>query len=41
VAQKAAAAIPEDVIGRLVSADALGDADRRTIVDIARKALAG
>jgi F-type H+/Na+-transporting ATPase subunit alpha len=39
--QDAAAAIPEDVIGRLVSADALSDSDRQTIVNIGRGALAG
>lgn len=39
--QDAAAAIPDDVIERLVSADALSDVDRQTIVNIGRGALAG
>ncbi len=39
--QEAAAEIPEDVIGRLVSADALSDSDRLTIVEVGRRALAG
>jgi F-type H+-transporting ATPase subunit alpha len=39
--REAAAKIPEDVSGRLVSADALSEADRQTIVDIGRAALAG
>ncbi|MTW22066.1 alternate F1F0 ATPase, F1 subunit alpha [Allochromatium palmeri] len=37
----AATTIPEDVIERLVSADALSAADRQTIVEIGRGALAG
>jgi F-type H+-transporting ATPase subunit alpha len=39
--QEAAATIPEDLIERLVSADSLSDADRGTIVEIGRGALAG
>jgi F-type H+-transporting ATPase subunit alpha len=39
--QKAAATIPEDLIDRLVSADSLSDADRQTVVNIGRGALAG
>ncbi|WP_200335963.1 hypothetical protein [Thiocystis violacea] len=39
--QVAMAKIPYAVSERLVSADALSDADRRTIVDIGRWALAG
>ena len=39
--REAAATIPEDVIERLVSAETLSEADRRTIVDIGRVALAG
>jgi F-type H+-transporting ATPase subunit alpha len=39
--QEAATAIPADVIERLVSADALSEADRQTIVAIGRTALAG
>jgi F-type H+-transporting ATPase subunit alpha len=39
--QDAAATIPDDVIGRLVSAAALSDKDRQTIVNIGRGALAG
>jgi F-type H+-transporting ATPase subunit alpha len=39
--QEAALDIPDEVIGRLVSADALSDADRQMIVNIGREALAG
>jgi F-type H+-transporting ATPase subunit alpha len=39
--QEAAAEIPEDVVERLVGADALSGADRQTIVNIGRAALAG
>jgi F-type H+/Na+-transporting ATPase subunit alpha len=37
--RSAAAGIPADVVGRLTSADKLGDADRKVIVDIASRAL--
>lgn len=39
--QEAAAMIPEDLIERLVTADALSDEDRQTIIEIGRGALAG
>jgi len=39
--QEAAATIPEDLIDRLVTADALSDPDRQTIVNIGRGALGG
>jgi len=38
--RKAAAGIPADVAGRLTTADKLGDADRKAILDIATGALA-
>ena len=37
---KAAAAIPSALVGRLTSADKLGDADRKAILDLATLALA-
>jgi F-type H+-transporting ATPase subunit alpha len=39
--QESTTEIPEGVIGRLMSADALSEADRQTIVEIGREALAG
>ncbi|ODV09865.1 MAG: F0F1 ATP synthase subunit alpha [Rubrivivax sp. SCN 70-15] len=38
--REAAAELPADLCNRLATADALGDADRQAIVDIAREALA-
>jgi F-type H+-transporting ATPase subunit alpha len=38
--RQAAASIPADVCGRLDTAEKLSDADRETIIDIARQALA-
>ena len=38
--QKAGAQIPADLVGRLTSADKLGDADRKSILDMAQQALA-
>ena len=38
---EAAAGIPAQVCARFETADKLSDEDRKTIVDIARKALAG
>jgi F-type H+-transporting ATPase subunit alpha len=39
--QKAAAEIPKDVADRFTTADTLSDADKKTVLDIAAKALAG
>ncbi|MEE4279818.1 MAG: alternate F1F0 ATPase, F1 subunit alpha [Halieaceae bacterium] len=38
--QQAAATIPEELLGRFASADTLSEADRDTVVDMAREALA-